>query len=86
MSDKPPSDWKGPQTLAPVWRALTEVGFIVFLYYSNLLMGEFEGSGQGRSRGLLWAAKDIITEYNFTIAIATALMGYLIIEFLRKRF
>ena len=24
------------------WRAVIEVGFIVFLFYSNLLMGEFE--------------------------------------------
>ena len=25
-----------------VWRAMIEVGFIIFLFYSNLLMGEFE--------------------------------------------
>ena len=29
----------GPKRLAPVWRALVESGFIVFLYYSNLFMG-----------------------------------------------
>ena len=28
-----------------VWRALIEVGFIMFLFYSNLLMGEFGRSG-----------------------------------------
>jgi hypothetical protein len=28
--------------------AVIEVGFIVFLFYSNLLMGEFERSGMGR--------------------------------------
>jgi hypothetical protein len=27
-----------------VWRAVIEVGFIIFLFYSNLLMGEFERS------------------------------------------
>jgi hypothetical protein len=86
MAEKFPEDRKRPQKLAPVWRALIEVGFIVFLYYSNLLMGEFEGSGQGRSRGLFWAAHDILTESNLTIAIATALIGYLVFEFLRKRF
>jgi NAD(P)-dependent dehydrogenase (short-subunit alcohol dehydrogenase family) len=69
---------KRPEKLAPVWRALVEVCFIVFLYYSNLLMGKFEGSGQGRVRGLFWALKDILTEFNFTIAIATALIGYLV--------
>ena len=62
-----------------------EVGFIVFLYYSNLLMGEFEGSGQGRVRGLSWAVHDILTGSNLAIAIASALVGYLAIEFLRKR-
>jgi hypothetical protein len=86
MSEQIPSNWKRPQELAPVWRALIEVCFIVFLYHSNLLMGEFEGSGQGRTRGLLWAVQDIFTEFNFTIAIATALIGYLVFEFLRKRF
>jgi hypothetical protein len=86
MPAKLPEDQKRPRKLAPLWRALIEVGFIVFLYYSNLLMGEFEGSGQGRSRGLCWAAHDILTESNFTIAIVTALIGYLVFEFLRKRF
>jgi hypothetical protein len=33
-----------------VWRAVIEVGFIVFLFYSNLLMGEFERSGMGQKR------------------------------------
>lgn len=85
MAEKIPQDWKGPRTLASVWRALVEVGFIVFLYYSNLLMGEFEGSGQGRTRGLFWAVQDIITGSNLIIAIASGLIGYLAIEFLRRR-
>jgi hypothetical protein len=76
---------KGPRRLAPVLRALIEAGFIVFLYYSNLLMGEYEGSGQGRIRGLTWALHDILTGANFAIAVATGLVGYLIFEFLRKR-
>jgi hypothetical protein len=49
-------------------------------------MGEYEASGQGTGRGLLWALRDIFTAANFTIAIATALVGHLIFEFLRKRF
>ena len=36
---------------------MIEVGFIVFLFYSNLLMGEFERSGMGQKRGLAWALK-----------------------------
>jgi hypothetical protein len=75
-----------PQKLAPVWRALIEVGFIVFLYYSNLLMGEFERSGLGSQRGIAWAVQDIFTGPNFIIALGSALTGYLVIEFFRKRF
>ena len=71
--------------LAPALRALVEAGFIVFLYYSNLLMGEYERSGAGQVRGLAWALRDIFTGSNFAIAIMTAIVGYLLFEFLRKR-
>jgi hypothetical protein len=69
-----------------VLRALIEVGFIVFLFYSNLLMGEFERSGQGRKMGLAWAVRDILTSTNFAIAISAGLVGYVIFEFLRSKF
>jgi hypothetical protein len=85
MPENAPPIPKRPKKLAPVWRAIIEVGFIVFLYYSNLLMGEFEGSGQGRVKGLMWALHDIVTKFNFTIAIVSALIGYLVVELLRKR-
>ena len=68
-----------------VWRAVTETGFIVFLFYSNLLMGEFERSGMGQQRGLVWALRDIFTAANFGIAAIAAVIGYGLIEFLRKR-
>lgn len=68
-----------------IWRAAIEPGFIVFLFYSNLLMGEFERSGMGRERGLLWALGDIMTAANFGIAVIAAFIGYGIVEFLRKR-
>jgi hypothetical protein len=48
-----------------VWRAVTETGFIIFLFYSNLLMGEFTRSGMGQERGLAWAIGDILTAANF---------------------
>jgi dolichol kinase len=86
MPESSAPSWNRPEKPAPIWRALIEAGFIVFLYYSNLLMGEYERSGQGTGRGLLWALRDIFTAANFTIAIATALVGHLIFEFLRKRF
>ena len=69
-----------------IWRAVIEVGFIVFLFYSNLLMGEFTRSGKGRQMGLAWAIADIATPANFTIAITAALIGYVIFESLRSKF
>ena len=69
-----------------VWRAMIEVGFIIFLFYSNLLMGKFERSGLGQSRGVGWAIRDVFTVANFGIATIAALIGYILVEFLRKRF
>jgi len=67
-----------------VLRALIEVAFIIFLFYSNLLMGEFTRStGQGKS--LAFAMRDIFTARNFEIAIVSAIVGYLVFEYLRKR-
>ena len=68
-----------------IWRALIEVGFIIFLFYSNLLMGEFERSGMGQKKGVAWAIEDVFTAANFEIAIIAALAGYGLLEFLRKR-
>ncbi len=67
-----------------VWRALTEIGFIVFLFYSNLLMGEFTVAGS-RGKTFVLALEDIFTGENFLIAIISALIGYLVFEHLRKR-
>ena len=69
-----------------IWRAVIEVGFIVFLFYSNLLMGEFERSGMGQKRGLVWAIGDVFTAANFEIAMIAALIGYVLFEFLRQKF
>jgi hypothetical protein len=63
-----------------------EVGFIIFLFYSNLLMGEFGRSGKGQVMGLAWAIADIITWANFSIAMLAALVGYVVVEFLRSKF
>ena len=69
-----------------VWRAVIEVGFIVFLFYSNLLMGEFERSGMGQKRGVAWAIGDVFTAANFEIATIAAIIGYILFELLRKKF
>ena len=79
-----PSSDKKSRTLAPLWRAMVEFGFIVFLFYSNLLMGEFtQSNGQGKS--LAFAMKDIFTVTNFGIAIFSGLIGYVVFEHLRKQ-
>jgi len=71
-------------TLAPLWRALVEVGSIVFLFYSNLLMGEFTRTN-GKGKSLAFAMKDIFTAANLGIAIFSGLVGYVVFEYLRKR-
>ena len=67
-----------------LWRAVVEVGFIIFLFYSNLLMGEFNAS-TGRGKTLAVALVDIFTGTNFAIALVSALIGDLAFEYLRKR-
>lgn len=69
-----------------VSRGLIEVGFIIFLFYSNLLMGEFERSGIGQKQGLGAALADVLTTSNFMIAGIAAAIGYLLVEFLRDKF
>jgi len=70
--------------LIPVLRAAIEIVFIVFLFYSNLLMGEFTvANGHGKS----WAAAlyDIFTGKNLVIAVISAVIGYVVFEHLRKK-
>jgi hypothetical protein len=80
MSSNP----KRPKRLTPILRATVEIGFIVFLFYSNLLMGEFTRAN-GRGKSSVFAIEDIFTLTNFSIAITSGLVGYLVFEYLRKR-
>jgi hypothetical protein len=66
-------------------RAVTEIGFIVFLFYANLLMGEFTRSGIARGRGFAWAIEDVFSGFNFGIALVAALIGSLVVECLRRK-
>jgi hypothetical protein len=75
---------KYPRKLTPIWRAAVEMGFIIFLFYANLLMGEFT-SANGEGKSLVFAVKDIITATNFVIAIIASLIGYVVFEYLRKK-
>jgi Na+/melibiose symporter-like transporter len=78
------SNPKERKRLTPVWRAVIEVGSIVFLFYSNLLMGEFSRAN-GRGKTFVFAIEDIFTATNFAIAIISGLMGYVVFEYLRKK-
>ena len=63
---------------------MVEVGFIVFLFYSNLLMGEFTHSN-GQGKNLVFGIQDVFTITNFVIAVISGLIGYVVVEYLRKR-
>lgn len=63
---------------------MVEVAFIVFLFYSNLLMGEFTAANRP-GKSLAFALNDIFTGMNFSIAVFSALIGYVVFEYLRKK-
>lgn len=80
-----PIDRTDRRRLTRFWRAVIEVGFVVFLFYSNLLMGEFTvANSPGKT--LVAALIDIFTVTNFTIALLSSLIGYVVFEYLRKKF
>ena len=60
------------------------MSFIIFLFYSNLLMGEFTHAN-GHNKSLILAVWDIFTATNFLIAMISALAGYIVFEYLRKK-
>jgi hypothetical protein len=68
-----------------VWRTIIEVSSILFLFYTNLLMGEFTHSGLAQQKGLMWALQDIFTLPNFIIGFTAAFIGYIAFEFFRNR-
>jgi len=79
-----------PRNAKPtIWRRLrrdiVEAAFIIFLFYANLLMGEYSRTGSGWKNGFWWALQDIFTGFNFVIALVAASVGHFIFEFLRKR-
>jgi hypothetical protein len=48
-------------------------------------MGEFSASN-GHGKSLSFAVNDIFTGANFVIAMISALIGYVVFEYLRKKF
>jgi hypothetical protein len=76
---------RASRPFASLPRAIIEIAFIIFLFYSNLLMGEFNRTA-GPGKTLAFALRDIFTSANFTIAIIAALVGYFVVESLRRKF
>jgi len=75
---------EGPSGFKVHLRAAIEVAFIVFLFYSNLLMGEFTRSN-GAGKTFAFAVVDIFTRTNFAIAIVTAIIGHALFEAFRQK-
>ena len=65
-------------------RAIVEIVFILFLFYANLLMGEFTRTN-AHGKTLAFALRDIVTLQNFTIALISAIIGYLVYESFRRK-
>jgi hypothetical protein len=61
------------------------MAFIIFLFYANLFMGEFERSGAQR-KSMMAALEDIFTPANFAIALVASFIGHAFFGFLRKKF
>jgi hypothetical protein len=68
-----------------VLRTSIEMGFIIFLFYSNLLMGEFTRSNSAQGKSLAFAIKDVFTPANFAIGFVSALIGHVTFEHFRKK-
>jgi hypothetical protein len=65
-------------------RAVIEVAFIIFLFYSNLMMGEFTRTSRD-GKTLVFALHDIFTTTNFLIALISAMIGYAVFEAMRRK-
>jgi len=79
---------QNPKTLKrrnTVVRAVIEIGFIIFLFYANLLMGEYTATNDTATKTLLDGLRDIYTYKNFGIAIVCSIIGYVVVEYLRKK-
>jgi hypothetical protein len=65
-------------------RAVVEIAFIIFLFYANLLMGEFTVSAE-KGKTFATALHDIITPHTVVIAIVTAIIGHFGFTLLRRK-
>jgi len=73
------------KTRTSLRRTLLEMAFIIFLFYSNLLMGQYNLGHTLATRSLLEALGDIFTLDNFIIAVVAAFVGHVAFDQMRKR-
>ena len=70
--------------LASIGTAIIEIAFIIFLFYANLLMGEFTRSSP-RAKTFTAALYDVLDMKTIGIALAAASIGFVGFDYLRKR-
>ena len=74
-----------PKQLPAIFRAIVEIGSIIFLFsIPNLLMGEYTRAN-GRGKTFAFALHDIFTGTNLVIACVSGIIGYVVFEYLRKK-
>ena len=72
------------RTQKRILRAVAEIGFIVFLFYTNLVMGEYTRAHKAQAaQPLVAAIWDVFTWTNGIIALVAAVIGYVLIEAIR---
>jgi hypothetical protein len=67
-----------------IFHALIEMAFIIFLFYSNLLMGAYTRGNITRHHSFLWSLGSIFTVQNALIALISSFIGYIVFEYLRR--
>jgi formate-dependent nitrite reductase membrane component NrfD len=65
-------------------RAAIEITGILFLFYANLLMGEFTGHSRN-GKTLAFALHDIFTKENLLIGVLAATVGFVVFEWFRLK-
>jgi len=65
-------------------KALVEVAFILFLFYANLLMGQYVRTVPRRPP-LLVALRNIVTLEDFLVGLSCAVVGHVMFDWLRRR-
>lgn len=70
--------------LSLAWRFVIEVALVLFLLYSVRLMEEFRSANLA-GNSLAFALADIFTPATFVIAMISAMLASVVLEYLRSR-